>query len=64
LWLKKIGAKTFRFAPVVQWNCRGLRSKFPKFEQWSQNIDIIILPETWLDETESVYLKWFDVVRK
>jgi hypothetical protein len=31
---------------TVQWNCRSLRSKFPEFEQRSQNIDIIILSET------------------
>jgi exonuclease III len=49
---------------IVQWNCRSLRSKFPEFEQRSQNIDAIILSETWLDEPESVYLKGFDVVRK
>jgi hypothetical protein len=45
-------------------NCRSLRSKFPEFQQRSQNIDVIILLETWLDEAEIVYLKWFDVVRK
>jgi exonuclease III len=49
---------------IVQWNCRSLRSKFPEFQQRSQNIDIIILSETWLDEAENVYLTGFDVVRK
>jgi hypothetical protein len=48
---------------TVEWNCRSISSKFPEFEQRSQNIDIIILSETWLDEAESVYLKEFDVVR-
>jgi exonuclease III len=49
---------------IVQWNCRSLRSKFPELQQRSQNIDIIILSETWLDEAENVYLTGFDVVRK
>jgi hypothetical protein len=49
---------------IVQWNRRSLRSKLPKFQQRSQNIDAIILSETWLDEAESVYLNSFDVVRK
>jgi exonuclease III len=49
---------------IVQWNCSSLRSKLPKFQQKSQNIDVIILSETQLDEAESVYLKGFDVVRK
>jgi hypothetical protein len=39
---------------LVQWNCRILRSKFPKFQQRSRNIDVKILSETWLDEAENV----------
>jgi hypothetical protein len=37
---------------------------FPEFQKRSQNTDVIILSETWLDEGENVYLKGFDVVRK
>jgi hypothetical protein len=25
---------------IVQWNCRSLRSKFPEFQQRSQNTDV------------------------
>jgi hypothetical protein len=49
---------------IVRWSCRGLRSKLPEFQQWSQNVDVIILSETWFGKAESVYLKGFDVVRK
>jgi hypothetical protein len=33
-------------------------------EQRNQNTDVIILLETWLDKSDSVYLKRFEVVRK
>jgi hypothetical protein len=45
-------------------NCRSIRSKLPEFKQRTQNIDVIILSETWLDEAENVYQKGFDVMRK
>jgi hypothetical protein len=33
-------------------------------QQRSQNTDVRLLSETWLHQSESVYLKVFDVVRK
>jgi hypothetical protein len=49
---------------LVQWNCRSLRNKFPEFEARSQNIDVTILSETWLDEADIVQPRGFEVVRK
>jgi hypothetical protein len=40
-----------------------LRNKLSEFQQRSQNIYVIILLETWLDEAESVYLKGFDKLK-
>jgi exonuclease III len=49
---------------IVQWNCRNLRNMFPEFEGRNQNIDVIILSETWLDEADIVYPRGFEVMRK
>jgi hypothetical protein len=42
----------------VQWDCRRIRRKLPEIQQRSQNIHLIILPETWLDEAENASLTW------
>jgi hypothetical protein len=39
---------------IVHWNCRKLRSKFPDFQQRSQNVDVIILQRPGLT-TQIVY---------
>jgi hypothetical protein len=64
--MNNITTKLNRNQPImiVQWDCRSIRSKFPELQKKSQNIDVIILSETWLDEAENVYLKGFDVVRR
>lgn len=49
---------------VLQWNCRSRRGKIPELSKKAEKFDVILIRETWLKETDRVYLKDFDVIRK
>lgn len=47
----------------LQWNCQSVWKKRPELEMKSNDYDVIILSETWLEPKDRWLLRQFDTVR-
>ncbi|CAK9813874.1 RNA-directed DNA polymerase from mobile element jockey [Anthophora plagiata] len=48
---------------VLLWNCRGILSKHTELHKLSQNREIIILTETWLQSNKQLHLNGYSTIR-
>lgn len=48
----------------MQWNCQSLMNKLSEFQHRTNNFDIILLSETWLQKKDNINIKNFDIIRK
>lgn len=55
---------TDRNLKILQWNVRGIKNKLYELAHIANNFDIFIISETWLNLTNKVKLRGFDVVRE
>lgn len=50
---------------IMQWNAKSIRSKVLEFSRNYNNVDFILVSETWLKPPNNLFLvKGFDTVRK
>jgi len=49
---------------ILQWNCRGIRGKFPYLQAALQDIDVLCIQETLLWPQNNFWIKNYNIIRE
>lgn len=53
-----------RSLKIIQWNSKSIKYKINELSHYSLDNDIFIISETWLDFSDNIKLRDFDVIRR
>lgn len=48
---------------IIQWNCRSMKRKLAELQHRVEEVDLLLIQETWLKPGDNISLRGFDIVR-